>query len=113
MALVRLCDCCRIPDNFANPVAVPIMKTPQTGTNRPKQVIEAKMDLCETCLTNFLSAFGRFKTAWLSSGGANLKMEPARGKAKEDHSPVLPAETNPEGTPAGTHDGNAVPRLAG
>jgi hypothetical protein len=61
--MVRMCDRCTVKQG--NDVAVLFNKV-GADNGKAKTVLSVRQDLCETCLTKFLSAFGKFKNAWIS-----------------------------------------------
>lgn len=67
MATVVICDRCRTLGEKAHVVECFINKEEVDGRGRPKQrtLIKPRFELCEECITNFLSAFGKWQNRWL------------------------------------------------
>lgn len=90
MATVIICDRCRALGKKAHVVECFINKEEVDGRGRPKQrtLIKPRFELCEACITNFLSEFGKWQNRWLMY-------------EEETHEPVDPTKQDADAkTPA-------------
>ncbi len=63
---MRVCDRCL--DQKSSRIEVVFDKEDASKKSNRRRMLSVKMDLCESCITEFLKAFGHFKVRFMKEG---------------------------------------------